>query len=42
MHQEVKRQMERDYVGEYVLYYMPNEPSPPAWWWDVLAEYFTA
>jgi hypothetical protein len=40
---EVKRFAERVFVGEIISECIDGEiPIEPEWWWDILAEYYTA
>ena len=40
--QEVKRHLERAFVGDVVLKWDDRYGAMENWWWDILAEYFTA
>lgn len=39
MMQNVKRQVERDFIGEY-FFTLPDDKD--LWWWDILFEFYTA
>ena len=40
---KLKRIVERRFVGDVMMEAIEGDiPVEPEWWWDILAEYFTA